>query len=107
MNPTVWDPDNGNPELKRRMMCCINPDHWPEEVNSIKGLDQIWLDESFGWREGSHEDAKEFCKKLGSNKRLCPYSACELHPTQTLAFVSSVSAADVLFDICALQFVSF
>jgi len=75
MKPWGWDPDDGDPDSKHHVMCCLDPVHLPKETNFAKNLNLIWLDESFGWNGGSHDDAKEFCSKLGVKKRLCPYAA--------------------------------
>lgn len=74
MKPKGWSVDEGESELKENVLCCLNPNHLLKEMNFARDLDRIWLGESFGWKGGSHDDAVEFCQKLG-NKKLCPYAA--------------------------------
>ena len=73
MKPAGWDADDADPELKENVLCCLNPNHLLKEMNFAKDLDRVWLDESFGWTGGSHDDAAQLCKKLG-NKKMCPYA---------------------------------
>lgn len=83
MKPRGWSVDTSDSGLKENVLCCLNPNHLIKEINFAKTLDRIWLDESYGWNGGSHDDAKEFCQKLGGNKRLCPYTAyCPHGPGQ-------------------------
>jgi len=78
-----YDPDDHLFELKEHVMCCLNPNHLLKEIKFAKQLNRIWLDESFGWKGGSHDEAQEFCSKLGVNKILCPYAAyCPHGPGQ-------------------------
>jgi len=74
MKPKGWNVDDGDSDLKENVLCCLNPNHLVKEMNFAKHLDKTWLGESFGWKGGSHDDAIEFCQKLG-NKKLCPYPA--------------------------------
>jgi len=74
MKPKGWNVDDGDSDLKENVLCCLNPNHLVKEMNFAKHLDKTWLGESFGWKGGSHNDATEFCQKLG-NKKLCPYTA--------------------------------
>jgi len=75
MKPNGWSvEDSADLQMRENVLCCLNPNHLLKEMNFAKDLDVVWLDETFGWKGGSHDDAKEFCKKLG-NKKLCPYSA--------------------------------
>mmetsp|Transcript_11472 Transcript_11472/g.25199 ORF Transcript_11472/g.25199 Transcript_11472/m.25199 type:complete len:848 (+) Transcript_11472:701-3244(+) len=74
--------DSSSPELKENVLCCLNPNRLLKELNYAKKLGRIWLDESFGWKGGSHTDAEELCNKLG-NRKLCPYTAyCPHGPGQ-------------------------
>jgi len=75
MKPNGWSvEDSTDPDMRQNVLCCLNPNHLLKEMNFAEDLELVWLDESFGWKGGSHNDAMEFCKKLG-NKKLCPYSA--------------------------------
>jgi len=80
--PKGWNLDEGDPDLKKHILCCVNPNHILREVGFKKNRDRVWLDESTGWKGGSHDDAIELCKKQG-NKRLCPYTEyCPYGPGQ-------------------------
>jgi len=69
-----WGIDGSQPELKENVLCCQNPNNRIKEQNYVTHLDPIWLDDSHGWKGGSHKDAMEFCSSIG-RKKLCPYAA--------------------------------
>ena len=80
--PPQWGMDGSQTELKENILCCINPSYLKNEMVYLKDMNAIWLDESHGWKGGSHSDAINFCHGL-AGKKLCPYGAyCPHGPAQ-------------------------
>lgn len=71
-----WTEDDSHTDLKKHILCCMNPDKLTNEEVVSTGMNSIWLDQSHGWKGGSYTDGEQFCDGLGG-KKLCPYTACE------------------------------
>ncbi|KAL3823016.1 hypothetical protein ACHAXA_005204 [Cyclostephanos tholiformis] len=77
-----WTEDDSHTDLKKHVLCCMNPDKLTNEEVVSTGMNSIWLDQSHGWKGGSYTDGEQFCDGLGG-KKLCPYTAyCPHGPGQ-------------------------